>query len=150
MESFHKIMTTLQKTQLYPALQYSSVNKWSGRPKKSYWPFWSCTRNDTSLTTTHQSTSDKACKYHCSRKKNSWGLEPIPYNQLLQRKRWLLVMENYCRLKLLNHIMRSIECVIENISSSLNINEMQYGFMPGHVPMDAIFILWQMHKKHFW
>ena len=60
-----------------------------------------------------------------------------------------LVMGNYHRLKLLDHIMKIVEHVIKNIIRlSLNTNKMQYGFMPGHGTMDAIFILWHMHEKH--
>ena len=58
-------------------------------------------------------------------------------------------MGNYSRQKLLNHIMKIIECVIKSIiRSSLNINEMQYGFMPGHGTNDARIIFQQMHEKH--
>ena len=60
-----------------------------------------------------------------------------------------LVMGNYRGLKLLEHVMKILERVIESIiRSRVNINEMQYGFMPGRVTMDAIFILQQMHEKH--
>ena len=58
-----------------------------------------------------------------------------------------LVTGNYYKLKLLDHIMKIVERVIESIiSSSLNINKMQYVFMPVDGTMDAIFFLWQMHK----
>ena len=60
-----------------------------------------------------------------------------------------LVMGNCRGLKLLDHVTKIVECVIESIKRlSLSINEMQYGFMPGLVTMDAIFILQQMHEKH--
>ena len=53
-----------------------------------------------------------------------------------------LVMGSYHGLKLLDHIMKIVEHVIKSIiRSSLNVNKMQYGFMPGHGIMDAIFIL---------
>ena len=53
-----------------------------------------------------------------------------------------LVMRSYHGLKLLDHIMKIVEHVIKSIiRSSLNVNKMQYGFMPGHGTMDAIFIL---------
>ena len=49
-----------------------------------------------------------------------------------------LVMVNYSWLKLLDHIMKIVEHVIESIiKSSLNINEMQYGFMHGRGTMDS-------------
>ena len=45
--------------------------------------------------------------------------------------------------------MKITEHVIESITkSSLNINEMQSGFMSGHGTMEAIFILRQMHTKN--
>ena len=53
-----------------------------------------------------------------------------------------LVTGNYYKLKLLDHIMKIVERVIESIiSSSLNINKMQYVFMPVDGTMDAIFFL---------
>ena len=60
-----------------------------------------------------------------------------------------LSMGNYRGLKLLDHVMKIMERVIESIiRSAVNIDEMQYGFMPGRGTMDAIFILRQMHEKH--
>ena len=60
-----------------------------------------------------------------------------------------LVTGNYYKLKLLDHIMKIVELVIESIiSSSLNINKMQYDFIPVEDTMNAIFFFWQVHKKH--
>ena len=60
-----------------------------------------------------------------------------------------LVMGNYRGLKLLEHVMKILELFIGSIiRSRVNINEMQYGFMPGRGTMDTIFILRQMHEKH--
>ena len=60
----------------------------------------------------------------------------------------LLVMGNYRELKLLDHVMKNVEHVIESfIKSSVNINEMQHGFMPGRGTMEAIFILRQLQKN---
>ena len=51
-----------------------------------------------------------------------------------------LVTGNYYKLKLLDHIMKIVELVIESIiSSSLNINKMQYDFIPVEDTMNAIF-----------
>ena len=59
-------------------------------------------------------------------------------------------MGNYRELELLDHVIvvqQFIECIIENIiRSSLGINEMQYGFMPGRGT--TISIVQQMHEKH--
>ena len=60
-----------------------------------------------------------------------------------------LVMGNYRGLKLLEHVIKILERVIESIiRSRVNINKMQYRFMPDRGTMDAIFILRQMHEKH--
>ena len=49
-----------------------------------------------------------------------------------------LVMVNYSSLKLLDHVMKIVEHVVESIiRSSLNINEIRYGFMPGRGTMDS-------------
>ena len=58
-------------------------------------------------------------------------------------------MGNYRGLKLLNQLMKIVERVIKSIKRlSLNINEMQYGFMCGRGTMDAIFILQKNALKH--
>ena len=55
-----------------------------------------------------------------------------------------------CRgLKLLDHVMKGIERVIEKIiRERISIDDMQFGFMPGHGTTDAIFILRQLQEKH--
>ena len=61
----------------------------------------------------------------------------------------LLAIGNYCGLKLLDHVMKIIECVMKSVTgSSFNINKMQCVLMPGRGAMDSIFILQQMHEKH--
>ena len=51
---------------------------------------------------------------------------------------------NYRGLKLIDHVMKGIERVIEKIiRESISINDMQFGFMPGSGTTDAIFILRQ-------
>ena len=56
---------------------------------------------------------------------------------------------NYRGLKLLEHEMKVLECVLESLIRSLvDINNMQFGFMPGRSTTYAIYILWQMLEKH--
>ena len=48
---------------------------------------------------------------------------------------------NFRGLKLLEHLMKVFERVMEkHIREVVNINEMQFGFMPGRGTTDAIFI----------
>ena len=56
---------------------------------------------------------------------------------------------NYRGLKLLDHVMKGIERVIEKvIRERISIDDMQFGFMPGRGTTDAIFILGQLQEKH--
>ena len=56
---------------------------------------------------------------------------------------------NYRGLKLLDHVMKGMERVIEKIiRESISIDDMQFGFMPGRGTTDAIFILRQLQEKH--
>ena len=56
---------------------------------------------------------------------------------------------NYRGLKLLDHVMKGVERVIEKIiRERISIDDMQYGFMPGLVTTDAIFILRQLKKNN--
>ena len=56
---------------------------------------------------------------------------------------------NYRGLKLLDHVMKGIERVIEKITRErISIDDMQFGFMPGRGTTDAIFILRQLQEKH--
>ena len=55
---------------------------------------------------------------------------------------------NYRGLKLTEHVMKILERVVEKlIRSKININAMQFGFMPGRSTTDAIFILRQLQEK---
>ena len=55
---------------------------------------------------------------------------------------------NYRGLKLLEHVMKVIERVVEKlIRESVSINESQFGFMSGRGTTDIIFILRQMQEK---
>ena len=56
---------------------------------------------------------------------------------------------NYRGLKLLDHVMKGTERVVEVlIRERVVIADMQFGFMPGHCTTDAIFIIWQIQEKH--
>ena len=56
---------------------------------------------------------------------------------------------NYRGLKLTDHILKIVERVIENlVRQQVDINEMQFGFMPGRGTTDAIFILRQLQEKY--
>ena len=56
---------------------------------------------------------------------------------------------NYRGLKLLEHCMKLFEKVIEqHIRCRIEINQMQFGFMPGKSTIDAIFIVRQIQEKY--
>ena len=55
---------------------------------------------------------------------------------------------NYRGLKLMDQVLKVVERIVEKqIRSQINIDEMQFGFMPGRGTTDAIFILRQMQEK---
>ena len=59
-----------------------------------------------------------------------------------------LVRGNYRGLKLLEHVMKVLEQIVETqIRSSIKIDDMQFGFMPGSGTTDAIFIVRQLQEK---
>ena len=59
-----------------------------------------------------------------------------------------LEMGNYRGLKLLDHVMKTTERIIEAIiRERINIDGMQFGFLPGRGTSDAIFILRQLQEK---
>ena len=56
---------------------------------------------------------------------------------------------NYRGLKLLDQVMKVMERVLETIiRTQVDIDAMQFGFMPGRGTTDAIFILRQIHEKY--
>ena len=66
---------------------------------------------------------------------------------LYKGKRDALDRGNYRGLKLLDHVMKVIERVVEKlICESVSINESQFGFMPDRGTTDAIFILRQIQE----
>ena len=55
----------------------------------------------------------------------------------------------YRALKLLEHVMKVLEHVLESLTrSQVDINNIQFDFMPGCSTTDAIYILQQMQEKH--
>ena len=56
---------------------------------------------------------------------------------------------NYRGFKLLEHTVKSLERTVDAIiRQQVDIDNMQFGFMPGRSTTDAIFILNQMQEKH--
>ena len=56
---------------------------------------------------------------------------------------------NYRGLKLLDHVMKVLERVVDGlIRSIVNVDNMQFGFMPGRGTTDAIFIVRQLQERH--
>ena len=56
---------------------------------------------------------------------------------------------NYRGLKLTDHILKTLERVVEKLlREQVQIDEMQFGFMPGRGTIDAIFILRQLQEKY--
>ena len=59
-----------------------------------------------------------------------------------------LVRGNYRGLKLTDQVMKVLEHVVERqIRQMVNIDEMQYGFVPGRGTTDAIFVVRQLQEK---
>ena len=57
--------------------------------------------------------------------------------------------ENYRDLKLTEHILKVMERIIEDfIRNIVNIDDMQFGFMPGRGTTDAIFIVRQIQEAY--
>ena len=56
---------------------------------------------------------------------------------------------SYRGVKLLEHAMKIVERVLERrIRTLVNLNEMQFGFMPGKGTLDAIFIVRRMQEEY--
>ena len=56
---------------------------------------------------------------------------------------------SYRGVKLLEHAMKIVERVLERrIRTLVNLNEMQFGFMPGKRTVDAIFIVRRMQEEY--
>ena len=55
---------------------------------------------------------------------------------------------SYYGIKLLDHVMKILERVIEKrVRSKVSINDMQFGFMPGKGTTNAIFIVRQIQER---
>ena len=73
----------------------------------------------------------------------------VIHNQLLQGKGDVLLRGNYRGLKLLDQVMKVMEHILATIiRTQVDIDAMQFGFMPGRGTTDAIFILRQVHEKY--
>ena len=60
-----------------------------------------------------------------------------------------LIRDNYRGLKLLDHVIKVIERVMEKIiREKVFIDNMQFDFIPGRDTTDAIFTLRQLQEKH--
>jgi hypothetical protein len=56
---------------------------------------------------------------------------------------------NYRGLRLLVHVMKVLERVVDGlIRSIVNVDNMQLVFIPGRSTTDAIFIVWQLQERH--
>ena len=61
----------------------------------------------------------------------------------------LMSCGSYREVKLLEHAVKLVEGILERrIRTLLNLNEMQFGFMPGKGTVDAIFIVRRMQEKY--
>ena len=79
-------------------------------------------------------------------RKHTWE-ESYIFN-LYKGKGDALVRGNYRCLKLLEHVMKVLERIVETqIRSSIKIDDMQFGFRPGRGTTDAIFIVRQLQEK---
>ena len=57
--------------------------------------------------------------------------------------------ESYRGVKLLEHVIKIVERVLEKrIQTLVNLNKMQFGFMPGKGTVDAIFIARKMQEEY--
>ena len=60
-----------------------------------------------------------------------------------------LLRGNYRELTLLHQVMKVMEHILATIiRTQVDIDAMQFGFMPGRGTTDAIFILRQVHEKY--
>ena len=69
----------------------------------------------------------------------------LSYIVSLYKRRCSLSRDNYRGLKLLDQVMKIIDSVIR---SQVDIDSIQFGFIPSRGTKDAIFILRQLQQKH--
>ena len=56
---------------------------------------------------------------------------------------------SYKRVKLLEHVMKTVERILERrIQTLINLNKMSFGFMPGKGTVDVIFIVRRMQEEY--
>jgi len=56
---------------------------------------------------------------------------------------------NYMRIKLMSHIMKLWERVIERkLRKETHITDNQFSFMPGRLTMEAIYLLWSVMERY--
>ena len=88
-------------------------------------------------------------KYFCNLSISASDWEDSFIINIYKVKGDALARGNYRGLKLLDHVMKGMERVIEKIiRERISIDDMQFGFMPGRGTTDAIFILRQLQEKH--
>ena len=51
-------------------------------------------------------------------------------------------------MKVLEQVMKVLERILDKIRDQIQIDDMQFGFMPGRGTTDAIFILRQLQEKY--
>ena len=68
---------------------------------------------------------------------------------IFKRKGDVMSCESYTGVKLLEYAMKIVERMLERrIRTLVNLNEMQFGFMPGKGTVDAIFIVRRMQEEY--
>ena len=68
---------------------------------------------------------------------------------IFKRKGDVMSCGSYRGMKLLEHAMKIVERVLgRRIQTVVNLNEMQFGFMPGKGTVDAIFTVRRMHEEY--
>ena len=68
---------------------------------------------------------------------------------IFKEKGDVMICGSYRGMKLIEHAMKIVERVLERrIRTLVNLNEMQFGFMPGKRTVDAIFIVRRMQKEY--
>ena len=68
---------------------------------------------------------------------------------ILKQKGDVMSCGSYRGVKLLEHGMKIVERILKRrIRTPVNLNEMQFGFMPGKETMDAIFIVKRMQEEY--
>ena len=74
-----------------------------------------------------------------------WRSIAVP---IYKKKGIVMVCSNYRGAKLLEHVMKVVERLLEKrLRDIVKIDRMQFGFMPGKRTLDAIFIVTRMQEK---